>query len=475
LPDNPGERIKEQDVSDSATAHAPVPVHSPEYRQRRFMNWFPLGLTYATFYMGRYNFNVVKGDLGRMFELDKAQMGIIATAGFWTYALAVMINGPLADRFGGRKAILFGAAGAALLNLLIGMMFLGGLQGQGTKLIVAMSLLYSVNMYFQSFGALSVVKVNSSWFHVTERGVFGGIFGSMISAGYFLAITVGGWILSFLTYYWIFLIPAMAIATMFTVDFLLVRDKPSQAGHKDFDTGDATTGPLDPTLVPAEEPPVSLAYIARKVFTNPIVLTIAAAEFCTGFVRQGLLLYFTEYLHEVHHITKSMPLYWWVGLGITIGGILGGIVCGWMSDKLFQSRRPPVAFIFYWGQVLALLLLAYAPGPYTAAFLVGFSCMWIFGVHGMLSGTASMDFGGRKAAASATGFLDGIQYVASGLTGFGLGWILKTYGWDGTPFVEGYQPLNATVWAFSIIPFSIIGSLLMLRIWNARPSRGGGH
>ena len=27
------------------------PVHSPEYRRRRFQNWFPLGLTYATFYM----------------------------------------------------------------------------------------------------------------------------------------------------------------------------------------------------------------------------------------------------------------------------------------------------------------------------------------------------------------------------------------------------------------------------------------
>ncbi|KAF0247628.1 MAG: MFS transporter OPA family glycerol-3-phosphate transporter, partial [bacterium] len=33
--------------------------HSAEYRRRRFLNWFPLGLTYATFYMGRYNINVV--------------------------------------------------------------------------------------------------------------------------------------------------------------------------------------------------------------------------------------------------------------------------------------------------------------------------------------------------------------------------------------------------------------------------------
>src|SRR5512141_3019759 len=144
-----------------------MPVHSREFRLRRFANWFPLGLTYATFYMGRYNFNVVKGTMGEMFHLDKVQMGAIATAGFWTYAASVMVNGPLADRLGGRRAILVGAVGAALMNLLIGLLFLNTWH---TGILVGMSVLYSANMYFQSFGALSVVKVNASWFHVRERG-----------------------------------------------------------------------------------------------------------------------------------------------------------------------------------------------------------------------------------------------------------------------------------------------------------------
>src|SRR5262245_43215564 len=105
-------------------ATAGAPAHSPAFRQRRVANWFPLGLTYATYYMGRYNFNVVKGQMGEMFHLDKAQMGIIATAGFWTYALSVIVNGPIADRLGGRRAILIGAAGAMCLNLPIGLLFL---------------------------------------------------------------------------------------------------------------------------------------------------------------------------------------------------------------------------------------------------------------------------------------------------------------------------------------------------------------
>src|SRR5512140_1350922 len=189
--------------------------HPPGYRSRRLMNWFPLGLTYATYYMGRYNLNVSSTTMIEQFHLSKAEFGMIATAGFWTYALSVMFNGPLADRIGGKKAILFGALGASALNLVIGLLFLNGWQ---TKLIVGMSLLYAVNQYFQSFGALSVVKVNAPWFHVKERGVFGGIFGIMISSGYFLAMTVGGWILAYLPWYCVFLIPSAAIFIMFLVD-----------------------------------------------------------------------------------------------------------------------------------------------------------------------------------------------------------------------------------------------------------------
>ncbi len=32
--------------------------HSEAFKRRRFFNWFPLGLTYAFLYMGRYNLNV---------------------------------------------------------------------------------------------------------------------------------------------------------------------------------------------------------------------------------------------------------------------------------------------------------------------------------------------------------------------------------------------------------------------------------
>jgi OPA family glycerol-3-phosphate transporter-like MFS transporter len=340
-------------------------------------------------------------------------------------------------------------------------------------------------MYVQSFGALSVVKVNSTWFHVRERGVFGGIFGIMISSGYFFATTVGAWLLAaFTNWTVIWFVPAAAMAVMFLVDYFLVRNRPSHAGYPDFDTGDGSNAHH------AEDTPLPWRELFKKVLHNPVVVSLVFAEFCTGFVRQGVMLYFTEYLSEVYGITKTFPgvtifgksisflgksvgLYWFTGIAFMAGGILGGLLCGWLSDKIFQSRRPPVAFFFYLVQVVMLALLGLCLGRGTwggqvwAVCLLGLTAMFIFGVHGMLSGTASMDFGGRKAAATVTGALDGIQYVGSGLTGFGLGWLLKTRGWDGVA-THGHTPAHAWVWVGAIIPFSLIGAFIMTRIWNAK-------
>jgi MFS transporter, OPA family, glycerol-3-phosphate transporter len=429
---------------------ADTPQHSTAYRQRRFFNWFPLGLTYATLYMGRYNFNVSKGAIGALYHFDKASMGWIATAGFWTYALSVLINGPLADRFGGRRAILLGTAGAAAMNLLIGIAFM---RGWPVGLIGGMSVAYALNMYFQSYGALSVVKVNASWFHVRERGVLGGVFGSMISVGYALAYGVCGFILANAPLWAVYVIPSLVIFVMLAVDVFLIKNRPSDAGYEDFDTGDEDVGENDG----GDETSAGFFTVTRHVLGHKVIRRIALAEFCTGIVRQGLLLYFPEFLLEVHHVPTGSPAFQLASTGITVGGIVGALTCGVLSDRVFQSRRPPVAFIFYLGQIGSLIVLSFIKSPVGASFMIGFSCMWIFGVHGMLSGTASMDFGGKKAAATAAGLLDGIQYVGAGITGFGLGAILDVYHWK--------------AWTPSLIPFSVIGAILMLTLWNAKPRR----
>jgi OPA family glycerol-3-phosphate transporter-like MFS transporter len=66
-----------------------------------------------------------------------------------------------------------------------------------------------------------------------------------------------------------------------------------------------------------------------------------------------------------------------------------------------------------------------------------------------------MDFGGKRAAATAAGLFDGMQYIGGSFVGLGMGWMLDHLGWAS--------------WGPSMIGFSVIGVILMFIFWNARP------
>src|SRR6267142_515954 len=110
-----------------------------------------------------------------------------------------------------------------------------------------------------------------------------------------------------------------------------------------------------------------------------------------------------------------------------IAGILGGIFAGVVSDHLFHSRRPPVATVLFTivlaGAIAIVPLLAF---PSAVPFVIAFMMMAIIGVHGMLSGVASQDFGGRRAAGTATGLIDGFVYFGTALQAIVYGRVLPT-------------------------------------------------
>ena len=98
---------------------------------------------------------------------------------------------------------------------------------------------------------------------------------------------------------------------MFFVELILLRDSPSGAGHDDFDTGDASSGMGDD---------VKLSFIVKKVLTNPIILTVAFIELCTGVIRNGVMHWFPIYAKEVWALPSSHILrngswsgdLWWI-------------------------------------------------------------------------------------------------------------------------------------------------------------------
>lgn len=446
----------------STEHHVPAPVHSPAYMRRRLFNWFPLGLTYALLYMGRYNLTVSKTALGDL--MSKADFGTIFGVGAWVYALAFLVNGPITDKIGGKRAMLIGAAGAAAANLAMGL-YLGHVLSladpKTASLTLVFSLLYGVNMYFQSYGAVAIVKVNAHWFHVRERGTFSGIFGIMISTGLWLAFDVcdrilklvagGGPVLPEHTR-WVFLAPAALLGTFFLIELFLLKDRPSEAGFEDFDTGDASSGD-----VTHEVPPVSR--IIKQMLTHPVIMTIALTEFCTGIIRNGVMHWYRILAKE--KMAAGFAGGWkytsdnW-GLMLMVAGIIGGVFAGTVSDKLFQSRRAPAAGFLYGVATVATLCMipALNGDGWALGFLVFLMSICVIGTHGLLSGTATMDFGGRKSAATAVGIIDGFVYLGTGVQSLALGWI-TTRNW--------------TFWPVFMAPFALMGFVLLRRIWHATP------
>jgi OPA family glycerol-3-phosphate transporter-like MFS transporter len=424
--------------------------HTDAFRHRRALNWLPLGITYALLYFGRYNLVVLKD----VQALTEGQYGYIFGAGAAVYGLSFFINGPLADRLGGRLTILIAAFGSAVCNIVLGLVVKRGDLGDDTALLAT---IYGANMYFQSFGAVSIVKVNSAWFHVRERGVFGGIFGILISLGIYFAFDWGHRIAEFSpdALEWVFWVPAITLLVFWMIDLPLVRDSPAHAGHRDFDPGDASSGDDGP-----REPAVR---VFKRLLSNPIIITIALIEFCSGFLRNAIMHWYRDFAKGVGLKESFVYEHW--GMILCIAGMTGGIFAGVISDRLFQSRRGPIAAVLYGIMLVgAIAIIPLLTWPMSVGWVVAFMSMAIIGVHGMLSGTASADFGGKKNAGIAVGIIDGAVYFGTFFQSVVLGNLLPAKGTAEASDIDNWQ-----IWPIAMVPVALIGLALALKVWHARP------
>jgi OPA family glycerol-3-phosphate transporter-like MFS transporter len=348
--------------------------------------------------------------------------------------------------------MLIGAVGTVVFNLLFGLGAYLGFLGKGSYLLTYFASVWAFNSYFQSFSALALIKVNAGWFHIKERGVFSAIFGSMIQSGRALIFVLGGILVAVLPWQWVFFAPSLIVAIMAACTFKIVQNNPEDCNLPALDVQDASSG---------DTAPVTVGYVLSKVFKNPITLTIAFAEFCTGFVRHGFEQWFPRYMIEVQHLSLESSVFQKGALSVVMAGIVGAFFAGTISDWVFKGRRTPVACLGYLVQVFCLFVVWRAPSInwVISAFIVNSFAISI--VHSMLSGTASMDFGGKRAAATAAGIFDGMQYLGGSVVGIGMGWLLDRMGWG--------------IWGPSMIGFSILGAVLMLFIWNARPKTSAAH
>lgn len=424
--------------------HSLLVQHPPGFRARRGLNWTFVGLLYTSFYTCRYNLAIANKSISDEFGFSKEQMGGIITTALLAYAFGQIINGLLTDHLGGKRAMLIGAAGTVIMNIVFGVASFWGL-------LWLFVVIRGIDGYMQSFGAPGMVKINAAWFARTERGRFGGVFGFMINAGRFLINTFGPallagfvflglWHVPPMHWRWLFWIPAMIATCAGVVMALICKPTPR-------DTGFAHPGVDEP--IGENETRANVRDVFWTIASNPAIWIVALAYACTGSVRQGVDQWFFRFMQEVHHLDLHDARFKYLGIGIPFVASVGSLISGYISDTIFKGRRAPVAAGLYFLETIIILCAAQFTSANTAVLFLILISLTVNATHSILGTAAAMDIGGAKMAGFASGLIDSFQYFGGSLAGLLLGHLLdRSWGW----------------YFYFMAPFGLIGGILMLSI-----------
>lgn len=417
--------------------------HPPGFRARRGLNWGCVGLLYTSFYMCRYNLPIANAAISEEFGFSKGQMGAIISTAFFAYACGQIINGLLTDYIGGKRAMLTGAAGTIVMNLLFGVASFAGVLG----LFIAIR---GIDGYLQAFGAPGMVKINAAWFRPNERGRFAGIFGFMINAGRFAIgwlgpallggfLLFGMWHIPPQHWRWVFWAPAIITVITATTMAVFTKDTPQQAGFPAVNADDKV----------GDQGRTNVLEVLKTIATNPVVWIIACAYACTGAVRQGVDQWFPRFMQDVHHLDLQSKQFQTLVYLIPLVATLGSLASGYISDTLFRGRRAPVAAGLYFLETLVILSAAQFHSANAAIFFLVLISLTANSTHSILGTAAAMDIGGARMAGFASGVIDSFQYFGGSLAGFVLGKLLdQSWNW----------------YFYFMAPFGVIGGCLMLSI-----------
>ena len=159
-------------------------------------------------------------------------------------------------------------------------------------------------------------------------------------------------------------------------------------------------------------------------------------------------------------VYEQMPSVGKVGAAIVptafeLAGLLGPIMIGLASDKLFGARRMPACVLSLLALTVSLALFMGA--LHTGSVMLVMALLFVMGLtlygpDSMISSTAAIDFGTAKAGATAAGFVNGC-----GSVGAILGGLLPGYFDTVTVFI---------VFAGA----ALFSSLVLMPYWNARPA-----
>ena len=418
------------------------------FRKHRLRVMLAITLGYGLIYTCRLALGVVKKPLIDAGVFSPADLGMIGSALFYTYALGKLTNGFLADHANMKRFLAFAFMMTALCNLAMGF---------ATTLWLAV-VLWGLNGWFQSFGAPGGVVAMTHWFSNRERGRAYGVWSTAHSIGEGLTFLVVGVAVSTLGWRWGFWGPGLIGLFTALGCYLLIQDRPGTLGLPN--VNDWKQDRYDQGNKPGMKSVLALQLSILKI---PAIWVLCLASATTYVTRYAINSWGILYLQEARGF--SLPAAGTLLMTSTLAGIAGALAFGFISDKWFGARRPPANLLFGLLELTGLCLFFF--GPNTMPMLVLSMLLFGMGLTGLvtsLGGLFAVDIAPKRVAGAAMGVIGIFSYIGAAVQEQVSGSLIER----GMQVVDGVRTYDfgPVIWFW--IGSSMVSMLLAASLWRTR-------
>ena len=390
-------------------------ARSKYYRRLRLQAFVAATLGYSLYYVCRTSLNVMKKPILDSGSLDASQLGVIGSALLFAYAVGKFVNGFIADYCNIKRFMATGLIVSAAANALMGLLGLAHSIVPSAVIFAAFAVMWGLNGWAQSMGAPPAIISLSRWYPLKERGTYYGFFSASHNLGEFFSFLFVGSIVTFAGWQAGFFGSALAGAIGVVIVLCWLHDTPESKG-------------LPSVEALAHEKPVpgaekSVKEIQKQVLRTPAVWVLAAASAFMYISRYAINGWGVLFLQEAKGFSDVEAISV-VSINALLG-ILGTVLSGWFSDKLFKGDRKIPALLFGILNSLALVLFLYGGN----AMWVNVLSMVLFGIAigvliCFLGGLMAVDIVPRKATGAALGMVGIASYCAAGIQDVASGWLI---------------------------------------------------
>lgn len=400
----------------------------PRLRAQVFLGIF---LGYAGFYLIRNNVSLVSQILKEHDIMTTVQIGIVANSVLISYGLSKFFMAMLSDRANARYFLPLGLALSALTNIVIA--FVPVVSASVGLFATVMF----INGWFQGMGWPPSGRTLVHWFSTNERGWKTSIWNCAhnvggAGVGVAAAFALQHWAVSDADWRPAFWFPALIALVVAAIAFLLMRDRPEAVGLPPIE--EYRHDPPKAVVSHAELEGMPWGQIMVKyVLTNRVVVLLALTNVFVYTLRYGVLNWIPVYLGDFSDANIKDGI---LGFAIfELAGIVGTLLCGWISDKVFKGWRSGAGIVFLIGVGVALVI--YWQLPTTAPLWLFYLLIAIIGglIYGpvMLIGLQAIDMSPSHVAGTAAGFTGLFGYLLGAtLASTGVGVLIHNFGWDVT-------------------------------------------